>query len=248
MNNVFLVLSCISLLCIPVFIIWAIVNLILRKPAKKRFISAGVSVLVLIVGLIGFGLSTDDLETPTNIENDEPVTVEEPATEEPEDAPDIQPSQEPPTDTPIEQAVSEPVKTLEDDTSSSSDEENDIATEDETESASENALDFNVSFSDTYRNDVTGNWRLARIAEDINIEEYAVDYYKSYFKSDSEVHIIINFTLNTTTRINVIGNLLDVTTMEYVDKEEHDAKLACTGMILSEYHVNIDTGEIEKIQ
>lgn len=112
----------------------------------------------------------------------------------------------------------------------------------------ENPLGFNVSFSDTYRNDVTGNWRLALIAEDIKIEEYAVDYYNNYFKSDSEIHIIINFTLNTTTRMTVMGNLLDVTIMEYVDKEEHDAKLACSGMLLSEYHVNIDTGEIEKIQ
>lgn len=36
--------------------------------------------------------------------------------------------------------------------------------------------------------------------------------------------------------------------MEYVDKEEHDAKIACSGMLLSEYLINADTGEIEKIQ
>lgn len=109
-------------------------------------------------------------------------------------------------------------------------------------------LGFSVMFSDTYRNDTTGNWRLARIAENINIEEYALDYYSNYFKADSEIHIIINFTLQTTTRVTVMGNLLDVAIMEYVDKEEHDAKLACSGMLLNEYHVNIDTGEIEKIQ
>lgn len=119
---------------------------------------------------------------------------------------------------------------------------------DEATEENENPLGFNVSFSDTYRNDVTGNWRLARIAENIDIEEYAVKYYNNYFKSDNEIHIVINFTLNTTTRITVMGNLLDVSIMEYVDKEEHDAKLACSGMLLSEYHVNIDTGEIEKIQ
>lgn len=117
-----------------------------------------------------------------------------------------------------------------------------------TESTDDNPLGFNVAFSDTYRNDVTGNWRLAEIAEDIHIEEYALDYYNSYFESDSEIHIVINFTLNTTTRISVMGNLLDVSIMEYVDKEEHDAKLACSGMLLKEYHVNIDTGEIEEIQ
>lgn len=112
----------------------------------------------------------------------------------------------------------------------------------------EDPLGFDVIFSNTYRNDVTGNWRLARIAENINIEEYALDYYNNYFESDDEIHIIVNFTLNTTTRINVIGNTLDVSITEYVDKEEHDAKIACSGTFLNEYHVNIDTGEIEQIQ
>ena len=73
-------------------------------------------------------------------------------------------------------------------------------------------------------------------------------YYNNYFKADNEIHIIVNFTLNTTTRISVMGNLLDVAIMEYVDKEEHDAALACSGMLLAEYHVNIKNGEIEKIQ
>lgn len=116
------------------------------------------------------------------------------------------------------------------------------------ETENEDPLGFSVMFSDSYRNDVTGNWRLSRIAEDINIEEYALDYYKYYFQSDSEIHIIVNFTRNTTTRINVIGNLLDVSIMDYVDGEEHDAKLACSGTLLSEYHIDIETGEIEKIQ
>ncbi|MCI9134100.1 MAG: hypothetical protein HFI31_07930 [Lachnospiraceae bacterium] len=118
----------------------------------------------------------------------------------------------------------------------------------EPEETNEDPLGFNVMFSDTYRNDVTGNWRLARIAEDINIEEYALDYYKNYFQSDDEIHIVINFVLNTTTKISVLGNLLDVTIMEYVDKEEHDAKIACSGTLLSEYHINMENGEIEKIQ
>ena len=118
----------------------------------------------------------------------------------------------------------------------------------ESEETDEDPLGFYVMFSDTYRNDVTGNWRLALIAENINIEEYALDYYKNYFKSDDEIHIVINFTLNTTTRINVLGNLLDVTTMEYVDKEEHDAKIACSGTLLSEYHIDMTTGKIERIQ
>lgn len=227
MDTVFLILLGLSMLCIPVFIIWAIINLILRKPAKKRFIFAGISALVFVISIIGFGLTADDPapDSPASAINESPITAEDSA------LPDSM-------NTIVEQPATEPLETLEDVPSVT----------DQPESDTKNAIDFDVSFSDTYRNDVTGNWRLSRIAEDINIEEYAVDYYNNYFESDSEVHIIINFTLNTTTSITVMGNLLDVTTTEYVDKEEHDAKLACSGTLLSEYHVNIDTGEIEKIQ
>ena len=97
-------------------------------------------------------------------------------------------------------------------------------------------------------NDVTGNWRIATIAENIEMQDYALDYYKEYFKSDDEIHAIVNFNYKTTTKISVMGNLLDVSVYEYVDKEEHDAKLLFSGMLLKEYHVNKDTGEIEEIQ
>ena len=97
-------------------------------------------------------------------------------------------------------------------------------------------------------NDVTGNWRIATIAENIEMQDYALDYYKEYFKSDDEIHAIVNFNYKTMTKISVMGNLLDVSVYEYVDKEEHDAKLLFSGMLLKEYHVNKDTGEIEEIQ
>lgn len=122
-----------------------------------------------------------------------------------------------------------------------------IIPSDDKKEETKNPLGFDVDFSSSYRNDVTGNWRLAKIAKNITIEEYALDYYHNYFESDDEVHIIINFTLNTTNRIIVTGNHLDVATMEYIDKEEHDAKIACSGMLLSEYLIDIDTGKIEKI-
>lgn len=98
------------------------------------------------------------------------------------------------------------------------------------------------------RNDVTGNWRITTIAENIQMEDYALDYYKKYFKSDDEIHAIVNFNYKTTTQISVVGNLLDVSVYEYVDKEEHDAKLLFSGMLLKEYHVDKDTGEIEEVQ
>lgn len=97
-------------------------------------------------------------------------------------------------------------------------------------------------------NDVTGNWRIATIAENIEMQDYALDYYKEHFKSDVEIHAIVNFNYKTTTKISVMGNLLDVSVYEYVDKEEHDAKLLFSGTLLKEYHVNIDNGEIEEIQ
>ena len=110
------------------------------------------------------------------------------------------------------------------------------------------ALD-EISFSvSDVRNDVTGNWRISTIADNIDMVDYAIEYYNKYFESDDEIHAIVNFNYNTTTKISVIGNLLDVSVYEYVDKEEHDAKLLFSGMLLKEYHINKDTGEIEEIQ
>lgn len=98
------------------------------------------------------------------------------------------------------------------------------------------------------RNDVTGNWRISTIAESIDIQEYAVSYYNKYFTNDTEIHAIVNFTYNTTTKISIMGNLLDVCIYDYVDGEEHDAKLLFGGTLLKEYFVNIDNGDIEEIQ
>ncbi len=104
-------------------------------------------------------------------------------------------------------------------------------------------------FSDSVMNDVTGKWRLSRIASSILPEDYAVDYYHTLFSSDDEIHAIVNFSLNTTTSISVLyDGMLYVHTHEYVDKEEHDAKSLFGGMLLSEYWINIETGEIETIQ
>lgn len=106
-----------------------------------------------------------------------------------------------------------------------------------------------ISFrADKVRNDTTGNWRISLIAENIDMSEYALDYYKQYFADDSEIHFIVNFNYNTTTKIMVMGDDLDVTVQEYVAKEEHDAKILGSGTVLAEYFVNIETGEIEKVR
>lgn len=77
------------------------------------------------------------------------------------------------------------------------------------------------------------------------MEEYALSYYKKYFKSDSEIHWIVNFTLKTTTCISVSGNMLFVDVHEYVDGEEHYADTLGSGMTLSKFHIYTDNGDIE---
>lgn len=114
----------------------------------------------------------------------------------------------------------------------------------QTDSESE-GIDFVVS---NVRNDVTGKWRKSLIAENVEPKDYALDYYKQYFKNDDEIHAIINFNYNTTTKLSVMDNLLDVTIYEYVDKEEHDAKVLFSGMVLDEYFIDIDSGEILNAQ
>ena len=88
----------------------------------------------------------------------------------------------------------------------------------------------------------------AKPASNIDMSEYALDYYKQYFTDDSEIHFIVNFNYNTTTKIMVMGGDLDVTVQEYVAKEEHDAKMLGSGTVLAEYFVNIETGELEKVR
>lgn len=104
-----------------------------------------------------------------------------------------------------------------------------------------------VTFSNSVLNDVTGNWRLARIAATIDITEYAVDYYNTYFENDDEVHVIVNFSTNTTTFITYMFGQLSVTIHEYVDDEEHDASVLGSGMVLGEYFVYLDNGDIENL-
>lgn len=108
--------------------------------------------------------------------------------------------------------------------------------------------DLKPVFYKSVINDVTGNWRYATIADNIDIEEYALSYYKNYFGADNEVHAIINFTRNTTTRLNYSGGVITVTILDYVDGEEHDAKQLFSGEVLGTYYVYTDNGDIEKVE
>ena len=102
-------------------------------------------------------------------------------------------------------------------------------------------IDFDVR---SVRNDTTGNWRIALIAENVEVKDIACDYYKACFKSDSEIHFIVNFSSNTTSSIAATGDTLHVTVREYVSGEEHDAKLLGGGTVLNEYWLDKATGEL----
>lgn len=109
--------------------------------------------------------------------------------------------------------------------------------------------DLSVSLRSTVHNDKTGLWRLAAIAVDnTDISEYALSYYTNYFSSDDEIHAIVNFTTKCTASIRVVGDRLDVTCYEYVDGEEQDASTLFGGMLLNEYFVYLDNGDIELVQ
>ena len=120
MNNLFLIIFCISFIGIPVFILWALINLIRRKPAKKRFVSAGISALVLIISTIGFGLTMDAtiLSDSNSVTDEAPDTIAESSTLQPTVTPMTQPSPEP-TAMPTVQPTQEPTATPEDAPSSS---------------------------------------------------------------------------------------------------------------------------------
>jgi hypothetical protein len=104
---------------------------------------------------------------------------------------------------------------------------------------------MDIIFSDSVRNDVTGNWRMAKVTGNKSTEEYALDYYKELFSDDSEVHAVVNFTLNTTSCITCVGGKINVRIYEYVDGEEHDAKALFGGTKYAEYNIDIETGKIE---
>lgn len=106
------------------------------------------------------------------------------------------------------------------------------------------SLDVDFTFYDTFKNDTTGKWRKALVSTSEDIQEYALDYYQEYFKSDDEVHVIYNFSLNTVNCLTVNGDTLFISITDYVDDEEHDAKAACGGTHLGDLQISIESGEV----
>lgn len=116
------------------------------------------------------------------------------------------------------------------------------------EAANTESDTVSVEYHDSVPNDVTGNWRLAMVDTNHFVTDYALNYYNSFCKDSSEIHGIINRQDNTTTSINKAGNLLMLTVHQYVSGEENDAKLLYSGTVLSEYEINMDTGDVTQIK
>lgn len=101
---------------------------------------------------------------------------------------------------------------------------------------------------DSVRNDVTEKWKCLVIAENnFDITEYALSCYKNYFDSDETILAVINLTTKTSASIRKVAGNLYVSQYEYVDGEEHDAKIMFSGTHLLDYIVYIDNGDIEKV-
>lgn len=110
-----------------------------------------------------------------------------------------------------------------------------------------NFTELTKSKPTSVRNDVTTKWRKITLADSVDITKYLLSYNNLYMTDDSTVHIIFNFTTNTTTMINAFEGYLDVRVHEYVKKEEHDVKTIGNGMLLCRYTIYKDNGDIVKV-
>ncbi len=169
-------------------------------------------------------------------------------------------------ETTILQTETEPETTAETTTETTTEAITEPVTEKETEPATEEAVEhrsgdnivgisnrtfssygIKINFQDHVQNDVTGNWRLAKTSDILEIENFALDYYNNYFENNNEIHAFVNSADNTTTRIEVIFGDIYVTVFEYVKGEEHDANELFGGGKIADYMIHTDNGDIERL-
>ena len=196
----------------------------IKKPWYKRKLIWAIIIIVFIMAIGSNGESTSAENTKKNTAAAD--TQQQPNTESADTTKDEDTAQA---------AVSE----------DTSEQKEDAAADAEDQTSAIDGIKFTVS---DVRNDKTGNWRISLIAENIEMQNCALDYYKHYFKDDKEIHAIVNFNYNTTTKRSVVGNKLDVSVFEYVKKEEHDANLLFSGQLLKEYLVDKETGAVEEVK
>ena len=106
---------------------------------------------------------------------------------------------------------------------------------------------YGMNGGSAIRNDETGGWTIESInsAEANDPSQWAYDYYRAFWEEPNTVKWIVNVANNTTTSINVPsdGGLITVTQHDYVNKEEHDAKILGSGTVLGEWLMYMDENE-----
>ncbi len=212
-------------LCLVIFPPVGIILLWTVHKAMKKITKVILSVVFALWFIILIGASGNSSDTPTITENDTPKT---------EQREEMLPTEE-----------NNAEETKESDTEEVPHREGMYGVSDKDIESLD--IDSQFTVSDVI-NDVTGNWRISVINKSMDFEEYALSYYKKYFTDDKEIHAIVNFAYMTTTKIAVIGDMLDITVYEYVKDEEHDAKKLFSGMLYSEYQIYLDNGDIIKVE
>lgn len=198
-----------------VFLVLFVINTVKKKPKKKMGIGMAVCAVLFIGAFAATGDS--DPQAPVKPELSElPAKTESPALVQ------SQSSQEPESAFHSEASEAETAG----------------------KPAGSNTLPcgMEIFFENSVRNDVTGRWRLSKTSSSLVVSEHAVEYYNEMFSSNDEIHGIWNAALGTTTMISKSGNMLFVDTHEYVDGEEHDAKLLFSGMLLTSEVIDVETG------
>lgn len=114
----------------------------------------------------------------------------------------------------------------------------------ENDGSAELSEKLQVCFYSSVPNDKTGRWRLATISTTSPIVSYALNYYKDYFKSDDEIHGIINKELNQTYSLSMVAGQLNVVTHKYLEGEEKDASLLFGGDVISQIYIDPNTGVV----
>lgn len=225
-------------LVVFVALVMLVINLIRKKPVKKMGVALIAGIVVFGIGV--FMVNNDIEETTDNVKKETKEQFEEDTEE-------------------IKDNIADKTEEIEEDKKKEAEEEKakgqvelDTSIE-ERENAigksNKNFLDITENEPRDVRNDVTGKWKMIKLTDPVDTLKYILSYNKLYMEEDTTApHIIVNFAYETTTVINDFGTYLDVTVHEYVDGEEHDAKELGNGMVLGEYRIHKDNGDIEEIK
>lgn len=215
----------IGFLGLIVSLVMMVINLIKKRSKKKPLIALLISIILTFTGLL---MPASDMQEKNNELGVEKSTKNN--------------------------EVNEEVEDVEEKSVEVSNEEGEDTEEIEVETRESSLGKSNKDFTEItdsnpgkVREDNTEKWRKITIATTEDINEYLLSYNELYMTEETTVHSIINFTNNTTTMINDFGSYLSVRIHEYVNKEEHDANKLGSGMLLTEYQIYKDNGDIVKI-